>query len=303
MRYLVLGANGFIGQNLVKKLLKSDVELIAFDRMFNSFNSERFTKIKGEYSIDTDFDELLKGVDIVFHLISTTIPNSDKPYDLEIEENVFPTLKLLDACVKNKVKKIVFISSGGTVYGESELIPFKEDINTVPICSYGIQKLIIEKYLHLYYHKYGLDYSVIRLANPYGPGQNPNGSVGAVTVFLNKAINNQVIHIYGDGNNIRDYIYIDDVVTGIKNISEKNLKYKVINLGSGIGTSLNEIIKFLKINVNKDLQIKYYPKRINDVEYSVLDTSLYTKLFPEHTFISLEEGIKRMGIYLKKGVD
>ena len=171
MKYLVLGSNGFIGSNLVKQLMKEKCDLRLFDLKLNKDNNlihNNIEYIQGEFGIDCDFDALTKDIDIVYHLISTTIPSSNIGYNIEIQQNVMGTIKLLDSCVKNKIKKIIFISSGGTVYGKSKGIPFKEDDCTNPICSYGIQKLSIEKYIQLYNNMYGLDYRIIRLANPYG---------------------------------------------------------------------------------------------------------------------------------------
>lgn len=299
MHCLVLGANGFIGKHLVEQLLINDNQITVFDKKIDKTNNKNVKVIQGEFSKYYDFNSLLNKVDIVFHLISTTLPNSEKDLSDEIDENVIATLKLLDACVANKIKKLCFISSGGTVYGESKGIPFVETDTTMPICSYGIQKLAIEKFLHLYYHKYNLDYSVIRLANPYGPGQNPKGYVGAICVFLDKVINHETVLIYGDGSSVRDYIYIDDAIEGILNIANYNGKEKVFNLGSGIGTSLSEIIGLIEELIHAKVKVKYFPKRISDLEYSVLDTTLYNNLFPKHEFIDLVKGIKNMKLYLE----
>lgn len=302
MKYLILGASGFIGSHLTNKLMENKKnELTLFDRKINKYNNlDKINVIEGNFSATYDFNELVRGQDVVFHLISTSLPNSEKKISIEIEENVISTLALLDACVEENVKKIIFISSGGTIYGESEGKPFKETDTTNPICSYGIQKLMIEKYLYLYNHKYGLDYSIIRLANPYGPGQNASGTVGAITVFLDRVIKNDTITIYGDGGSIRDYIYIEDAIKGIINIANYNSEQKIFNLGSGLAVSLKEIIDKIESITKTEIKINFLPKRINDLEYSVLDISNYSKNFPEHIFISLENGIREMYYYLKK---
>ena len=301
MNCLILGANGFIGRNLVKELsLNSDDFITAFDRDEKEWNFNQVKTIAGNFSADFDFDQITENQDIVFHLISTTTPNANKDLCLEIEENVFSTIKLLDSCVKNKVKKVVFISSGGTVYGESDGTSFNELNSTLPICSYGIQKLTIEKYLHYYYHKYNLDYSVIRLSNPYGPGQNPNGAVGAICVFMYKALKNQEITIFGDGTNLRDYIFIGDAIKGIINLSQVKSEEKVFNLGSGYGIDLNEILNHVKILLGKEISVRYEPQRINDLHYSVLDNRKYLSYFPNHEFVCLKDGISLMLDYLKE---
>lgn len=290
MKSLILGASGFLGKHLTKKLLDIGHEVTCFDIA----HTELFDNVKyidGLFSVETNFAELVCGQDIVFHLISSTFPNSMIAYDQEIVENVFASLQLMEVCAREKVR-LVFMSSGGTVYGQTtDNKPFKEEDVTNPIASYGVQKLMIEKYLHLFHHQHGLDYKVIRLANPYGPGQNPKGSVGAIAVLLDRAINNEPIMIFGDGSNVRDYIYIDDAIEGVVNIALSQTIKKVFNLGGGKGTSLIQILKSIEKVTQKTLNINYLPPRPADVTYSVLDTTLYTRLFPQHHMVTLDEGI------------
>ena len=162
---------------------------------------------------NTDFEKLVEGQEEVYHLLSTTVPStSNQMIETELRENVLLTVKLLEACVNQGVKKIVFFSSGGTVYGKESACPLNEDTPTNPITSYGIQKITIEKLLYLYSYIYGIDYRIIRLANPYGPYQKPNGVLGAVTTFTYKAIKGEEIQVYGDGSVVRDFIYIEDAI-------------------------------------------------------------------------------------------
>lgn len=291
MKSLILGASGFLGRHLTKKLLELGHNVTCFD-IGHTPIFDNVTYVDGFFSVETDFEELVHGHDIVFHLISSSFPNSTIPYDQEISENVFATLKLMEACVKQSDTRLVFMSSGGTVYGQtSKAIPFKEQDETTPIASYGIQKLMIEKYLHLFHHQYGLDYKVVRLANPYGPGQNPKGAVGAIAVLLDRAINDEVITIFGDGSSVRDYIYIDDAIQGLVNIALSDTAEKVFNLGGGQGTSLTQILESIQKVTGKSLNINYLPQRPTDVAYSVLDTTLYSKLFPQHQMVTLDAGI------------
>lgn len=303
MKYLVLGSNGFIGRNLIKQLKKEKCDLRLFDLRINKESScinNNIEYIQGEFGIDCDFDSLTKDVDIVYHLISTTIPSSNIEYNIEIQQNVMATIKLLDSCVKNKIKKIIFISSGGTVYGKSKGIPFKEDDCTNPICSYGIQKLSIEKYIQLYHNMYGLDYRIIRLANPYGIGQNPIGGLGAVTTFVYKLVKDEPITIFGDGGVVRDYIYIDDAILDIINITRYEGNYKLFNVGSGIGHSLNEIVGTIEEVLNKRFVVNYEKGRSVDVPYNVLDIERLKSIFPNRKTTSLAEGIRILSDYFIK---
>ncbi len=221
MKILILGAAGFIGTNLTLKYLKrnTNVQLVLYDYKMEYFNtlkkkgSNNIEFREGTFDDDTDFDEVVKGIDLVYHMISTTIPATSN-YSVAdgLHDNVIVTNRLLDACVRQKVGKIVFISSGGAVYGKENNMPLKEDAITNPISSYGIQKISIEKLLYLYNYIYDLDYRIVRLANPFGPYQRPDGRLGVVTTFIYKAINNEPVTIYGDGSIIRDFIYIDDAI-------------------------------------------------------------------------------------------
>lgn len=291
MKSLILGASGFLGRHLTKKLLELGHNVTCFDINHTPF-FDNVTYIDGFFSKETNFEKLVLDHDIVFHLISSSFPNSTISYEQEITENVFSTLKLMEACVKQSGTRLVFMSSGGTVYGQSiKSVPFKEQDETTPIASYGIQKLMIEKYLHLFHHQYGLDFKVVRLANPYGPGQNPKGAVGAIAVLLDRANNDEVITIFGDGSSVRDYIYIDDAIQGLVNIALSDTSEKVFNLGGGQGTSLTQILESIQKVTGKSLNIDYLPQRSTDVAYSVLDITLYSTLFPQHKMVTLEKGI------------
>lgn len=293
MNYLVLGSSGFIGRHLTTALLNQGERVTAFDmNQGTGLVHPKLRFVEGSFSQDYNFEKLVRGQDVVFHLISTTFPNSNPDLRDEISENVFSTLALLDACVKEQVKRVVFVSSGGTVYGNNtDGQPFSEQHTTLPISSYGIQKLMIEKYLHLYHHKFNLDYRVVRLANPYGPGQNPKGAVGAVTVFLDRVMNHQPITIFGDGSSVRDYIFIDDAIEGLINVSKDTSQHKLYNLGSGVGISLNTILMEIQDLLKEKAELTYLPQRDSDVNYSVLDTDLYQSEFKEHRFTKLQKGI------------
>ena len=214
MKIALIGGAGFIGTNLALQLSLTD-EVTVIDRDEKFFLTLKALKVPlnfkvGNFSLDADFDAQVAGQDIVYHLASTVIPgNSNRNIGEELEANVVVTCKLLDACVRQKVKKIVFISSGGAVYGKKGKCPVEEDMVTYPISSYGIQKITIEKLLYLYRYQERLDYRIIRLANPYGPYQRPNGKLGVVTTFVYKALTDGILEVYGDGTVVRDFIYIE----------------------------------------------------------------------------------------------
>ena len=214
MRIVLLGAAGFIGTNLTIALAQNTAHKITVidsnKKFFHPIAALHLNNVEVKQDpldVETDFVCLLENQDIVYHLISTTVPGTSNRYIAdEISQNVVMTSKMLDACVACRVKKIVFLSSGGAVYGPSAVCPIKENIETNPISSYGLQKIAIEKLLYLYGYLYGIDYRIIRLANPYGPYQRPNGVLGVVTTFTYKALKNEPIPVYGDGSIVRDFI-------------------------------------------------------------------------------------------------
>lgn len=305
---IVFGGAGFIGTNLAIALSNSgkyNITLVDKSLKFFSHIEEmkldNISFVEEEFNLETDFDELLKNKDIVYHLVSSTVPTtSNKAVSGEITNNVVVTSNLLEACVKHNIKQVLFISSGGTIYGKEGHCPLREETPTYPITSYGLQKITIEKLLYLYNYMHNLDYRVIRLANPYGPYQRPNGILGAVTTFTYKAVNDETITVYGAGEIVRDYIYIDDAIKAIINISENNGKHKVYNVGSGIGTSINKLLKVIKEALEKELSIEYKEKRKVDVPENYLDVSRYENEYGKLANTSLKEGILKTAEFLKK---
>lgn len=306
MNIIILGAAGFIGTNLAIQLAQDkdnqiklvDYSMSYFDNI-KRFGFENVSLIESSFDDKTDYDSLLTNQEIVYHLFSTTNPStSNQDISKEIVDNVLNSSRILEACVNNKIKRIVFLSSGGTVYGREDDCPIKECAGTNPISSYGTQKLMIEKLIQLYNYNHGLDYRIIRLSNPYGPFQRPNGILGAITTFVYKAINNEEITVYGDGSVVRDFIYIDDAIRGIQNIASSESEYKLFNLGSGKGTSINEVLEIIRDTLGLPLKIKYEKARTVDIPINYLDVSRYRKCFNDYECLSLQEGIKKTKEYL-----
>lgn len=299
MKALVIGGNGFIGTNLVEGLLADGYQVRVLDR-YPSRYRDPFPGVEyvvGDLGNHGDVISAVKGIDHVFHLAYTTLPqtsNDDPVYD--VRSNIADTVQLLQECRTAQVKKVIFISSGGTVYGVPQQTPIPEDHPTEPICSYGISKLAIEKYLNLFHRLWGLEYVVARLSNPYGEQQNPNSKQGAVGVFLGNIQQGKPITIWGDGSVVRDYIYIGDVTKGLIACAKYNPgpdDYRVFNIGEGSGHSLNQLIEALKEVVDKPVEVNYTPARAVDVPANVLDISRakkYLKWAPE---MELKEGLRR----------
>jgi UDP-glucose 4-epimerase len=212
---------------------------------------------------------------------------------IDIETNIRGSVVLMEECVKAKVKRIIFPSSGGAIYGNQEKEHFSEDNLTNPISPYAISKLTIEKYLEYYKRHKGLDYLVLRYSNPYGPGQNIIGSQGIIPIFLNLIKQGKPITIFGHGNNTRDYIYIDDLVDLTLSLYKRKNKYSVYNIGSGSSTSINEIVDIMKKITKKEVEIKYILPRDIDVKKVSLDLSRISQEIKLKKMTDLKRGIQK----------
>jgi UDP-glucose 4-epimerase len=279
MKCLVLGGGGFIGSHLSKALLEQGHAVRIFERpslkpveVFPDCKDLEW--LEGDFLNERDIGKAVAGCEIIFHLISTTLPRSsnDNPvYD--VESNLVSTLHMLESARKAGVRKVLFPSSGGTVYGIPKEIPIKECHPTDPVCSYGIGKLAIEKYLHLYHALHGLDYCVLRIGNPYGEGQRPTAAQGAVAVFLDRALNDEVIEIWGDGTVTRDYLYVGDVVQAFLNAMTYCGEHRIFNIGAGEGRSMNDLIGAIESLVRRPVTRRFLPGRPFDVPTNILDIS------------------------------
>jgi UDP-glucose 4-epimerase len=265
-RCLVLSGAGFIGSHVVDALVEKGHDVGVFDlpRRNKSNVSHHLGRIKiieGDFTNEADLRRAVPGMDYIFHLIGTTLPQSsnDNPvYD--VESNVIGTLRLLRLAVKVGVKKVVFISSGGTVYGLPEKIPIPETHPTSPLCSYGITKLVIEKYLHLFHHLYGLDYVVLRVSNCYGERQQFVGAQqGVVSIFMNLLKRDKPITIWGDGSVVRDFVYVKDVARAFLLALTNTSQHKVFNVGSSVGTSVNQLLALIQKITGKTPRVNYTP--------------------------------------------
>lgn len=297
IRCLVLGGNGFIGSHLVDALLLQGYLVRVFDRPrvapYRYFDKdEKVEWYPGEFNSVADIETAVQDCQIIYHLISTTLPktsNDDPIYD--VDSNVIGALRLFNAARHAGVKKIIFISSGGTVYGVPRQVPISEDHSTDPISSYGISKLSIEKYLSLYRELHGMDYVVLRVANPYGERQRVEAAQGAIAVFLHKAMADQAIEIWGDGSVVRDFIYISDVVSALLKAIDHNGDVRLFNIGSGIGRSLNDILSAIEEAISRPVRRVYKPGRVFDVPANVLDINKARQHLGWHPQVSLEVGI------------
>lgn len=295
---LILGGNGFLGRNLTDELLKKNCNITCFDFSLGDHSSD-VRYISGDFIHTDNFDELVEGQDIVFHLISTTMPNSSVTFETEAQDNIISSIRLFESCVKYGAR-LIFISSGGTVYGNNGMDINSEDSPTMPYCSYAVQKLCIEKYLEVYGHQKGLDYKIARLANPYGPYQRTNSGMGVISTFIERSLTTGEIDLFGEGDTVRDYIYVGDAVRALVTIAGHDGCVNLFNVGSGEGHTLLDVIKRIEAVSGRKFKINRVPMRKSDINKNVLDITRLKCEFPDLKFTGFDEGIREYYLYKKE---
>lgn len=295
-KVLITGGAGFIGSHIADRLIDEGYAVSVLDNLStgnldNVNNKARFY----EGDIRNDAQSVLETEcpDYVIHNagqinVRTSIENP--LYDASI--NVLGSLSLFEACKKSKVKRLIFASSGGTVYGASHLQPLRENSELAPINPYGVAKLTVEKYLHYYSSKRGLDYIALRYGNVYGPRQNPKGEAGVISVFIDDILSGRAPSIWGDGKQTRDFIYVDDVVEANLRALNYEGEEHVFNIGSGKEASVNDIFRILK-KLSSCGNPVFNDKYKEAIPRICLDTSLALRELDWRTRIPLEEGIGR----------
>lgn len=308
---LFIGGAGFIGSNLVHKFIKDcNFRIFVFEPTFA--NKGRLSDVLDDITIIrgtiADFD-LLKcvvedhSIDIIVHLVSTLIPGSTyEDFKREFENVVFPTSRLMELCAE-KCVKFVFFSSGGTVYGNSKPgQKFKENDSLAPISYYGLTKQIIESNILFENRRGNLSYLIVRPSNPFGVGQSLHGNQGLIAVSIGKILGGNPIEVWGDGNSVRDYIYITDLADAFYKLIKNNVNNDIVNIGSGYGYSVNDVIDRLRSCIDIPFKVEHRASRSVDVNSMVLDISKLSSLIDVH-HTHLEDGIKVFYNYIKERVN
>jgi len=301
---IIYGGAGFIGSHIAENLLENKMEVTVFDKLNASKKNvkhilDKIRFLEGDFSNEIDVKDSLKDIDYVIHLVSSTLPaDSNLNPNYDVETNLLSSLNLFEECSRKKIKKIIFISSGGTVYGNPLKLPIREDHPTDPTCSYGITKLAIEKYLALYKILRGTDYNILRFSNPFGERQNPRSGQGLIANLLYKIKNKQTIEIWGDGKIVRDYFYIKDGAKAIHLAINNRTNISTFNIGAGKGYSINQILEKFREVLKLDFEVKYSEARKFDVLKNVLDTSRAKKILRWKPETKFEEAIKKTWSYI-----
>ena len=273
---LVLGGGGFIGRALMTALIREGARVRGFGRIsrFGAIQTE-IPWVQGDFLDTVALAKALEGVEVVFHLAAGSAPERSNYAPIgDLSASVIGTVQMLEMCRSEGVRKVVFASSGGTVYGIPEVTPIPEVAPTFPISAYGVNKLAIEKYLHLYGYQQGLEHVSLRVSNPYGPYQDPFRRQGLVAASLLKMLRGEMVEVWGNGEVVRDYLYVEDVAEAFIRAAQYTGPKTVFNIGSGHGVSVNEVIDSAAEFLGFENVKKYLPARKADVPVNILDISL-----------------------------
>jgi UDP-glucose 4-epimerase len=308
---LVTGGAGFIGSHLADRLLAEGMRVISVDdlttgRIANLSEARGYGKEFTFFNMDVRAEGLhalfeRHRPEIVFHLAaqSGVRPSLDEPAK-DASINIMGTLNLLDCAVRSGVKKVVYAASGGTIYGEPKRIPVKESAaqGSHPASPYGISKKVAVDYLSFYQRYRGLDYTALALGNVYGPRQDPYGEAGVIAIFAAKMLAGEACTIFGDGNQTRDYVFIDDVVHGFVRAIERG-SGKLVNIGTGLETSVNGLYKLLAETIGYTGEPGTGPLPPGELRRIALDISLAPSAIGWKPWTHLEDGLGETVAYLK----
>ena len=295
-RCIVLGAGGFIGRHLCHALAAAGAVVRAFDHHGAGADAppaERW--ITGDLADEVALLQALEDQEIVFHLAGASVPgSSNRDFIADLRSSVLPTLHLLDACARLGVGRVVFTSSGGTVYGPQDRLPVQETASTDPISAYGVSKLAIEKYLALNERVHGVMGLVARIANPYGALQLARRNQGVVAAMVERGLAGQPLEIWGTGEVVRDYVHISDVVRALVGLAAYGGAERVFNVGSGRGRDLNEVSAAVIAALGVEVEIVRREGRSVDVAANLLCTERIAHELGWAPEIAWEAGLQHM---------
>ncbi len=308
-RALVVGGNGFIGAHLVVGLLDAGWDVT----VLHKYEQPRYSKmpspvhfLRGDLTQESLLAEAVTGQDVVFHLLWTTtaiheVANRDPAAD--VQANLIPTIHLMEACRDAGVGRLLFTSSGGTVYGRTQMAPIPENHANNPITAYGVSKLSVEKYLQMFHHLHGLEFGIFRPSVPYGPYQNPLARQGAVAVFLYRVAKGLPLTIWGDGSITRDYFYISDLVDALILGGTQSLgKSPIFNIGGAEEVSLNQLIASVEETIGQKAIIDYKPARDFDATRVVLDTDHAHTTLGWEPKVPMKEGLAKTWQWMQETI-
>lgn len=295
---LVLGGNGKLGSHLSQTLAAAGYSVRAFDRFSRSHSFENNPEIEvfaGDFRDGDRVRQALDGQDIVFHALWSTTPSTqDNDLQSDIELNLLPTVRMLEACVDQGVSRAFFMSSGGAVYDPTYPTPYAESSPLKPISPYGHVKVITEGYFDYFEDRYGIDSTILRVANIFGFPKAAPVKRGLVSVVLQRIAAGLPVTRYGNGSMERDYIHVKDVAKMIAQITQSTPKHDVYNIGTGLGHTVSDVLEIIRDVTGLDFEIDEIPVPLTFQDSAVLDVTRYDTEFGRPDLISLEEGITSM---------
>jgi UDP-glucose 4-epimerase len=299
-RLVILGGSGFMGQNLLRLLPPGRWQTLVYDQKPPRFHQpDRY--VQGDLAEVDQASELVEAGDVVIHLVHQGIP-ADSAQDpaAEVSSNLYPFLRLLPALARRRPALFLYSSTGGQIYGHAQSLPVSEDAPTRPISAYGVVKLAMEHYLRIFASAQALPFLIVRISNPYGPFQEETNRHGAVPAIMRALLLDRPFIRYGRGDTVRDYIHVDDVISALLKLIEAGARDQVFNLGTGQGTSLNELIARIEDISGKKLKLKQEAIRSTDVLMNVLDAARLRQAAGWEPRINLDFGLSLTWEYLKR---
>lgn len=300
---VVTGGAGFIGSHITDRFIQEGHRVIVIDNLSTGFEKNinpkaRFYKVDINSSVIDKIFEKEKPTVLCHHAAQVDVRKSVDDPIFDAEVNILGSLNLFNSCVRHKVKKVIFASTGGAIYGEQDYFPANETHLTKPISPYGIAKLSIESYLYFYNQLYNLNYICLRYANVYGPRQNPWGEAGVVAIFARKMLNKEKTIINGNGKQTRDFVYVGDVVRA-NLLALKYPKSDIFNIGTKTETDVNTIFQLLKAQTKSSQKELHAPAKPGEQKRSVLDFSKAKKKLKWKPEMNLKMGIAETAEYFK----
>jgi UDP-glucose 4-epimerase len=296
MHIVVVGGNGFIGSHFVKDAAQRGHKITVVGRNQKPAfqHGEPYAFVPGGIDALAQDPSLIEASDVICHMASTTIPATATANPVEdIQQNLEPLVALLEAMRRTGKRRLLYISSGGAVYGHPKTTPITECHPTDPISAYGVQKLAAEKYLQLYEHLYGFRVTILRPANPYGPGQQGAGRIGVVNTFVDLARSGNIATIWGDGSTVRDFVHVTDLSRCLTAALENDV-VGTFNCGGGQGVSIRQLIEIVERQFGRELAKAYLPARLFDPPEVILDISKAERELGWRPSITLDEGIRSL---------